>query len=453
MNNIKYLKINLPEDISILKSSGNFDDALNLINMRIKQDIPEVLKNKLECEKSIIAELKKEYIYTFDDALSLAQSKINNFTKEELDKFKDNGYADWILVNGKVKFHRRFLENIMKTYPAINKRLINKNDIDDDSQEDKLLDDTINKIQTNGKCAYYFHIKASVKVKDTAFEPEKTIKVHIPIPALCEQVKNINIIKTSPIAKFISKEDYPQRTAYFEKKSAKDDKFSVEYSYENHVDYKKLDYNNVSSSQPDFYTDELEPQIMFTPYIKELSKEIVGNEKNPLAKARKIYDFVTTKVMYSYMREYLTIENIPEYAALNLKGDCGVQSLLFITLCRCAKIPARWQSGLFVTPYFIGSHDWSQFYVAPYGWLFADCSFGGSAFRKKSKKRWDFYFGNIDPFRMIANSEFQYDFMPEKKFLRADPYDNQRGECEYEDKGLCYDEFESEREIIDVHQI
>ena len=453
MNNIKYLKINLPEDISILKSRGNFDDALSLINMRIKKDIPEVLKKKLECEKSIIAELKKEYIYTFDDAFSLAQSKINNFTKEELDKFKDNGYADWILVNGKIKFHRRFLENIIKNYPDINKRLINKSDIDDDSQEDKLLDDTINKIQTNGKCAYYFHIKASVKVKNTAFEPEKAIKVHIPIPALCQQVKNIKIIKTSPIAKFISKEDYPQRTAYFEKESAKDDKFSVEYSYENHVDYKKLDYNNVSSSQPDFYTNELEPQIMFTPYIKELSNEIVGNKKNPLAKARKIYDFVTTKVMYSYMREYLTIENIPEYAALNLKGDCGVQSLLFITLCRCAKIPARWQSGLFVTPYFIGSHDWSQFYIAPYGWLFADCSFGGSAFRKKSKKRWDFYFGNIDPFRMIANSEFQYDFMPEKNFLRADPYDNQRGECEYEDRGLCYDEFESEREIIDVHQI
>ena len=27
-----------------------------------------------------------------------------------------------------------------------------------------------------------------------------------------------------------------------------------------------------------------------------------------------------------------------------------VQALLFITLCRCAGIPARWQSGLFVTP-------------------------------------------------------------------------------------------------------
>jgi len=78
--------------------------------------------------------------------------------------------------------------------------------------------------------------------------------------------------------------------------------------------------------------------------------------------------------MYSFVRKYSTIINIPEYAALNFKGDCGIQALLFITLCRCVKIPAKWQSGLAVTPYHVGCHDWAQFYVEPYGWLFADPS-------------------------------------------------------------------------------
>ena len=49
------------------------------------------------------------------------------------------------------------------------------------------------------------------------------------------------------------------------------------------------------------------------------------------------------------MREYFTISNISEYAATNLKGDCGVQAILFITLCRIAGIPAKWQSGLYVS--------------------------------------------------------------------------------------------------------
>ncbi|MFU1825049.1 transglutaminase-like domain-containing protein, partial [Enterococcus faecium] len=82
------------------------------------------------------------------------------------------------------------------------------------------------------------------------------------------------------------------------------------------------------------------PHIRFTPYLRNLADEIVGDESNPLKKARLIYDFVTTKIHYSFMREYFTISNISEYAATNLKGDCGVQAILFITLCRIAGIPA-----------------------------------------------------------------------------------------------------------------
>ena len=74
------------------------------------------------------------------------------------------------------------------------------------------------------------------------------------------------------------------------------------------------------------------------------------------------------------MREYFTISNISEYAATNLKGDCGVQAILFITLCRIAGIPAKWQSGLYVSTHYTGCHDWAQFYIKPYGWLFADLS-------------------------------------------------------------------------------
>ena len=65
-------------------------------------------------------------------------------------------------------------------------------------------------------------------------------------------------------------------------------------------------------------------------------------------------------------------------------GRCGIQALLFVTLCRAVDIPARWQSGLYTTPVNVGCHDWAQFYVEPYGWLFADCSFGGSAWRAGS---------------------------------------------------------------------
>lgn len=447
-----YLRIPIPEDILRLENYGDFNHALDAIDVRLKQNIPQALKERLQLERARIDRLKREYIYSYDEALSIMQKEIADFKADELDKLKTEGYADWAFVYGSIKFHRRFFENIIKTCPEIAGRLINDEE-DLSTNKDKLLDDTIDEIIEKGHKSYYIHIKAKVKLKKGTSEKGEIVKVHIPVPALCKQIKKVNIIITQPEAKFVSPEDYPQRTVYFEKEACGEDEFSVEYSYENNVEYKKLDFSKVSESQPAFDIEEIEPHIVFTPYLKAITAEIIGDEKNPLKKARKIYDFITANVKYSFMREYLTIENIPEYAALNLKGDCGVQALLFITLCRIAKIPARWQSGLYVTPCSIGNHDWAQFYIEPYGWLFADLSFGGSAFRKGNTRKWNFYFGNIDPFRMIANSKFQYDFIPEKKFLRSDPYDNQRGEVEYSDRSIYFDGYDSVREIVEIHEI
>ena len=51
--------------------------------------------------------------------------------------------------------------------------------------------------------------------------------------------------------------------------------------------------------------------------------------------------------------------------ARNRRGDCGIMALTFITLCRLVGIPARWQSGLSVSPTGVGCHDWAMFYIAP----------------------------------------------------------------------------------------
>jgi hypothetical protein len=99
----------------------------------------------------------------------------------------------------------------------------------------------------------------------------------------------------------------------------------------------------------------------------------------------------------------------------------------------------------------VGDHDWGRFYAEPYGWLYADCAYGGIAWRKGDPERWDFYFGNMDPFRIVINNDIQQTFDPPKSYMRADPYDNQCGEAEYDDRGITIDEFECERQAIDIH--
>ena len=171
--------------------------------------------------------------------------------------------------------------------------------------------------------------------------------------------------------------------------------------------------------------------------------------QDPVQKAKAIYDYITGNVDYRFQPDYLQLESIAHQCAVELRGDCGVMALLFVTMCRIAKIPAKWQSGLAARPGSTGCHDWAMFYVAPHGWLWADCSFGSSARRQGEEERRRHYFGNLDPWRMVANSEFYVPLTPADPEWRADPYDNQRGEMIVDGKGLSSGLLEAEQELVE----
>jgi hypothetical protein len=53
----------------------------------------------------------------------------------------------------------------------------------------------------------------------------------------------------------------------------------------------------------------------------------------------------------------------------------------------------------------------------------------------------DFYFGGLDQYRMIANSDHSIALSPAKQWPRSDDVDFQRGEVEYAAKNLYFDSF------------
>ena len=227
----------------------------------------------------------------------------------------------------------------------------------------------------------------------------------------------------------------------------------MEYSYVHKATFHDVTKIKADAEQPTFDTQEEAPHIVFTPYIKELVTTLTEGVTDPLEKAKIFYDFITLNMKYSFMPSYIVLENIPESCARNFTGDCGVFALLFITLCRCAGIPARWQSGLTAEPDFCGGHDWARFYIAPYGWLYADTSYGTAAVRAQNEERRQFYFGNLDAYRMVCNSAFQAPFTIDKKHWRADPYDNQLGEMETDAKGFTFAEYDRFKEVLECVEI
>ena len=446
-NTFNSLCISLPEDIKKAKYHGDFKRAIRLIDMHLQSDkTASCMKERLAFEKLVLKELPREYPYSVSEALEIIQKEIKDFTEEELNEWIDTEKVDWIYVDGEIHLFNRFFSTMKKVYPDIAKRCgIAKTD-----ENFKLLEENMSVMKQKGYNSYHFHVKSSIQIHDDAFVPNKKVHVHLPIPSNCINIENIKILDytNSPVT-FIS--DANSRTIYFEEIMEENHPFFVEYEYDSTSKYNHLTCGKESSNFKE-YTYEKNPAIVFTPLIKALAKELKGDETDPLKIARNFYDYCTTKVTYSFMRKYVALPYIPDYVGASLKGDCGVQALLFITLCRATGIPAHFQSGLYTTPYDIGCHDWAMFYVEPYGWLFADPSFGGSAFRANRKELHDFYFGNLDPFRMVANNDVCNEFEPAKKYLRSDPYDNQIGEIEYDDYGLTEKDFSYKQVILENHQ-
>ena len=450
-NDLKYLQIPLPEELLKLKWHGSFKQMNKVIEAKLAKDIPLALKKRLLHEKEIIKRMPKEYPLAYQDALKICHDNFIDFKDAEFEQLQDENAVEWIFVEGKAQFRDDFFDNIIKTRNDYVKRLKDPSKIKSRETNFALLNNAIKEIKEKGKLAYHFHLKTGMKIKTR--DTDKMIRVHLPVPLENCQISNFKLLKTTPQYRSLNEKDHPQRTVYFEENIDDIKEFYVEYEYDNMIEYQELDYQKVLNDQPKFYLHEQAPHIVFTPYLKSLAKEIIKNETNNLIKAKLIYEYITTHITYSFVRNYYTIPNIPEYAALGGKGDCGVQALLFITLCRYVGVPAMWQAGLYVTPYDIGNHDWARFYVAPYGWLYADCSFGGAAYRNGDKERWQYYFGHLDPFRMVANSEYQYDLYPAKNFIRQDPYDNQTGEAEYEDRGLYLNDYDLHLEVMDIKKL
>lgn len=432
------LLIPLPEDVLRAKHAGEFELCLRLIDRKLASPrTSEMLKARLEYEKQTLPRLIKRYPYDRKAALEVAQKRISGFTEAELDEAEMEGQVDYIFVKGEKRYVSHFAGSLLKFHPEWKDR-----ELAPSGKDSPDLDEFIAEIKQKGEVGCRFSITSSLKIDDEAFEKGETYTVHIPVPAPSAQQAAEDIVISADADAVIAPADAYQRTVCYKRTLSKNEPFEVSFTYTSRLRYVRpfgeapyIVYPSVPAPVPEDLEQQY-PHIVFTPYLTNLAKTIAGNETRPLYLARRVYDYITTHVRYSFMRTYSLIENHAQYAAVNYKGDCGIQAVLFITLCRILGIPARWQSGLTVGYDTTGNHDWAMFYTREFGWLFADPSFGGGARRNGKPERWDYYFGNLDPFRMVANRAYYKDFDPPKRFLRYDPTDNQNGEVETGTRGL-----------------
>lgn len=436
---LQYLEVPLPETISSYKYYGDFDSEIRAIDAFLaRKNIPSVLRERLNIERIIANGMKNEFLIIEEEAFSWFCDNYENFTHDEFDKMMDDGTLEWRFIKGKRHLSNSFKSSISMKLKDLYERRKDKTPYTP-SEKTKLIHAAIKEMQEKGYAKRRIRIRQELKVKKESERVGENIRVDLPFPQNCDEQSDIVLVASSHPCE-IGK--LGQSSVMIKTKLKADETFFVEYEYTLCVRYKKIDYSQPSCIPeyvPGMYGEQ-HPHIVKSPLIEKTAKEICGDETNPIKKARLIYDYVTENLRYSYMREYLLFENIPAFALTSFLGDCGVMALLFISLCRAVDIPAGWQSGLSVLPFRVSSHDWATFFLYPYGQLYADLSGGEDAVEKGDDVRRDHYFGNLDPFRMIANDTFMFDFERPSKYLRNDPYDNQSGEAEYDDRALAANE-------------
>ena len=449
---IPCLALELPDEVKKYRDVYDFDGEISVIDELLKGLDPNSDEAKrLVFERIIANGLKDDYHIDENELLLKLQEKFPRCTVDTLKKLTEMNYADYIVKNGKVYYQNDAKRNLFGAGRVFLEHLDEDGNIlPHEPRPDKFKNETFMALKEQGVRAFRFTVKVKLKIKEEFERVGEEITVHIPYPAICDCQPYSELIESShPV--YISEAGH--RTACIKTTLKKDEEFFVIFKFDRVVKYIDLDYNNVSSEQPSFYTDELLPHIRFTPYLVDLAHKIKGDETNPLKIARKVYDYVTENINYSYLRDYLYIDQIPEYVLKNGKGDCGAQALTFITLCRILKVPAKWESGLRVGPDINSIHDWAQIYIAPYGWIPVDLTDGGGARRNLDTLKREYSFGNIDPYRMTACNDYQMQFDPPKKFMRCDPYDNQLGEAEYNDYGLGFGTMIRGKDVIDVEDV
>ena len=403
--------------------------------------------------------VRQDYPYGKADLLKQLKARIRDFRPEEFRQWLRQGRFDYRVIDGDTLFLYASVSNLFWRYPDIRAR---RTGGQTSAKFDRLLYRTAHEIRRRAEAGGQtlvmpkrFRATFTLTVRKNAVPPGETLRCWIPIPREYPRQRRIELISAEPKPIWIDRADSPIRSVYLESvaQAGRETVFRVTVRYQTFGRYQKLNPALAArapardrSVQP-FLQDE-PPHVVFAPELVRLADSLTAGETNPLRKARRAYDWIVRNIRYSYAPEYSTIANLSRFTYRHRYGDCGQEAMLFITLCRILGVPARWQSGWFIMPGGKTIHDWAEIFVEPYGWIPVEPYLGiytsryaAGLFDSQKQELVDFYFGNLDPYRYIANSDHGQVLFPLKRHFRSDNVDFQRGEVEWRGGNLYFDQF------------
>lgn len=427
---------------SLKKTSADNSEAFR------KADSLSQIAERIGLDFSITEEQIKEDI----------EKRTGSFSPEEKALWEDKGWLEYRIINGRKMYFKRAASNLVLIRNFYEKKEERLQKIAADPEMIFRLNhtDEVYKSSDNNHnpvVPVSMKIIYSITVHPDVVPAGETIRCWLPWPKESNQrQKQVKLLSTSYQEYKIAPDSAIHSTIFMESKSEKGIPavFRISFSYQSSAQYynslelSNLPYNK-SSDLYKRYTSEQLPQISFSPEIRILADSITIHEDNAAEIVRKIYYWFKDNIPWTGALEYSIMPNIPEYVYNNRRGDCGMQTFLFISMLRYKGIPVRWQSGWMVPPGAENLHDWCEVYYEGTGWVPVDVSYDLQKSENNSIR--DYYLSGIDSYRLIVNDGIAGPLHPEKKYFRSEPFDFQRGEVEWKGGNLYFDKWDYDMKI------
>ena len=441
-----------PPQVVAAVDGGHFSQAESLIEAGLANPaLDNEARRSLEFQRERMRRILLDF--TLDAAAVKAQlrKQIADLREEEFLRWDAAGLLERQEIDGRTRYFKRAPSNLFRLSEEARRRRTHPVAIIDGPMEAANAHhrEVIEASAAAGGKGGVRRIRVTQSLTvDADAEPAgETVRAWIPYArTIPGQQEEIRFVESSPAAHRVAPEATLQRTVYLEQlaQAQRPTVFSITYEMTIRGQFHAIDAKKVVAAPMTAelapFVAERPPHVVFTPAIREFSKQVVGDEKNPYRIAQKLYAAVD-RIPWAGAREYSTITNISDYALHAGHADCGQQTLLLITLLRLNGIPAAWQSGMVYSDGdYHNMHDWGRLYLAPYGWMPMDVTTG--RLDDPDPRVAGFYFGGQDAYRIAFNDDYSRDLVPAKQHFRSETVDLQRGEAEWSGGNLYFDQWD-----------
>lgn len=440
-------------------------EAGNLSRVRIIADSVmksckdnEVFKYKADSIKQIAERIAIDFSLDEEEVREQIEKRTGVFSEEDKLQWEEKGWLEYRHIDGNKMYFRRSVSNMILLKKFYEQKDLWLKDNSEDPENLFRLKHTTDAVklsekQSNPCIPLGVGITYTIKVNPDVVPDGETIRCWMPWPKSNHQrQKKVELLSTSCQEYLISPDTAIHSSLYMEEKAKNGVPtiFSISYRYESSAQYNNLavpeilPYNKVSDIYKK-YTSEQPPHIIFSEEVKQLTDRITGMDEDPVEIVRKIYMWFKENIPWTGALEYSIMSDIPDYVIKNIRGDCGMQTFLYISMLRYRGIPVRWQSGWMIPPGGENLHDWCEIYFEGTGWVPSDVSYDLQ--NSDIKEIREYYLSGIDSYRLIVNDGVAGYLYPEKQYLRSEPYDFQRGEVEWRGGNLYFDKWDYEVKI------